>query len=143
MTAHSTARRSRRKRTDRLAPPYPQFPLQPHATGHWSKRIKGRLVYFGCWAGVYVFAGPNYDLAHNQRFQPAVSQHNNSTEPRPSPPETTRALADTLPRGTRSLQVNATLRFKVEHPTTVALDDSFIVRTECEIIDAAAGNRMS
>ena len=50
MVVNSTRPRSRRKRTDRPDKPYPEFPLQPHGSGYWSKRIRGQLRYFGKWA---------------------------------------------------------------------------------------------
>jgi hypothetical protein len=37
------------QRTDRPAKPYPGFPLFPHATGRWAKKIHGRFGFFGPW----------------------------------------------------------------------------------------------
>jgi hypothetical protein len=49
MLNYSTRKRRSRK-ADRPNKPYPTFPLSPHPSGKWQKKIRGSIYYFGRWA---------------------------------------------------------------------------------------------
>jgi hypothetical protein len=39
-----------RKKARRPAKPYPEYPLTPNPNGQWSKKVRGKVRYFGVWA---------------------------------------------------------------------------------------------
>ncbi len=49
-TTRNTASRKSGAAGQKPKKPHPNFPLTPHATGRWCKKIKGRIYYFGTWS---------------------------------------------------------------------------------------------
>ncbi len=60
--------------SERPIKPWPDFPLFPHSTGRWAKKIWGKLHYFGPWDdpdGAYRrYLARKEQLAVNETPQP-------------------------------------------------------------------------
>lgn len=41
--------RTGKKSAEKPAKPYPGFPLTANGNGQWSKKIRGKVFYFGPW----------------------------------------------------------------------------------------------
>lgn len=59
---------------EKPAKPYPEFPLFPHDSGQWAKKIHGKTYYFGIWGK------PNDALEEYHRFAEGLKTGRRSRE---------------------------------------------------------------
>jgi len=73
MSSDSTRKpRSRKGTTNWPKKPYPDFPLSPHPTGYWQKKIRGKLHYFGRWRGAS--KGSWWAISVNSLYEPLPAE---------------------------------------------------------------------
>lgn len=71
---------------DRPAKPRPDYPLFPHATGRWAKKINGKLHYFGPWSDPEA-AEDNYNRQKAELKQDRKQKHKPGKIRRCKPPK--------------------------------------------------------
>lgn len=93
--------------------PYPDFPLFPHATGRWCKKINGKFAFFGPWENPHG-ALERYLAERDALYAGFVPRANGEMR---SPHGTRRTAVGALPPASRRAGTGeeATLRFVVNH----------------------------
>src|SRR5262245_51124357 len=79
MVKHKKSKGARQpKKLAKPEKPRPDFPLFPHATGRWAKKIKGSLHYFGPWrdpeGALAKYVREREDLEAGRKPTPADTQ---------------------------------------------------------------------
>lgn len=68
-----STRKGRSRKVSLPAKPYDGFPLSPHVSGRWQKKIRGKLHYFGRWGTVV--NGSLQKLPGDDWWKPALDEY--------------------------------------------------------------------
>ncbi len=118
-------------------PPIKNFPLQPHPTGMWQKRIRGKLYYFGRWGRTH--KGKLERLPDPEWWQNGLAIYNANKEPLHAGTSTTVRKPDERPEGTLAELCNrfrtAKLRKKENGRITALTYESYRKTTDLLITE--------